>query len=520
VALNKFRHYEPLRSVVGVSVRYPSDTVRAYPLVRAGVSAAEVRLAAAVLWLLAVIGVLIAGFGPAAAADTVRSPFVAVGRTVRPAVVNIRTIRSVTQGGVDTSPLQEMFRQFFGDEEGGSGNRFENPGTGSGFVVNVSGDILTNHHVIAGADAIFVRFSGERREYRAELVGSDPNTDLALIRIDPGARALPQLRFADSDAVEVGDWAIAVGNPFGHLEGSLTVGVVSAKGRGDLVIAGQTPRYQDFIQTDASINFGNSGGPLVDVNGLVIGVNTAINAAGQGIGFAVPSNLVRRIYEQLRDKGRVVRGYLGVRTRDVLTVVGEEQAGRPQAGAEVLHVEENSPASRAGVQVSDVIVRLDGHEVLDRRQLQFLVADAPLAEAIECEVVRGSVDLTLTVELTDLAELPQQLADEISFWLGMEVASVASGAKRVKRLKEALGVDATSGVIVVAIDEDQPAAEAGIRPGDVLVAIDGQEIGDLAGYERLRQQFAARREPLSFLIRTGPVENYVLVEPRDLGVRQ
>jgi len=486
VALNKFRHYEPLRSVVGVSVRYPSDTVRAYPLVRAGVSAAEVRLAAAVLWLLAVIGVLIAGFGPAAAADTVRSPFVAVGRTVRPAVVNIRTIRSVTQGGVDTSPLH----------------------------------ILTNHHVIAGADAIFVRFSGERREYRAELVGSDPNTDLALIRIDPGARALPQLRFADSDAVEVGDWAIAVGNPFGHLEGSLTVGVVSAKGRGDLIIAGQTPRYQDFIQTDASINFGNSGGPLVDVNGLVIGVNTAINAAGQGIGFAVPSNLVRRIYEQLRDKGRVVRGYLGVRTRDVLTVVGEEQAGRPQAGAEVLHVEENSPASRAGVQVSDVIVRLDGHEVLDRRQLQFLVADAPLAEAIECEVVRGSVDLTLKVELTDLAELPQQLADEISFWLGMEVASVASGAKRVKRLKEALGVEATSGVIVVAIDEDQPAAEAGIRPGDVLVAIDGQEIGDLAGYERLRQQFAARREPLSFLIRTGPVENYVLVEPRDLGVRQ
>ena len=138
MALNKFRHYEPLRSVVGVSVRYPYDTVRAYPPVHAGVSAAEVRLAAAVLWLLAVIGVLIAGFGPAAAADTVRSPFVAVGRIVRPAVVNIRTIRSVTQGGVDTSPLQEMFRQFFGDEEGGAGNRFENPGTGSGFVVDVT----------------------------------------------------------------------------------------------------------------------------------------------------------------------------------------------------------------------------------------------------------------------------------------------------------------------------------------------------------------------------------------------
>ncbi|PID81660.1 peptidase, partial [bacterium DOLZORAL124_64_63] len=245
------------------------------------------------------------------------SPFIEVGRTVRPAVVNIRITRSVSDEGVGTSPLQEMFRQFFPDEEG-KGGRFEMPSTGSGFIVDASGEILTNHHVIMDAEAIFVRFSGERQEYRAELVGDDPSTDLALIRIDPAGRRLPVLEFADSEQLEVGAWAVAVGNPFGNLESSLTVGVVSAKGRNDLFIGGLTPRYQDFIQTDASINFGNSGGPLVDVRGRVIGVNTAINQSGQGIGFAVPSNMVRRIYRDLREHGRVIRGYLGVRTEDVV----------------------------------------------------------------------------------------------------------------------------------------------------------------------------------------------------------
>ena len=449
-----------------------------------------------------------------------RSPFVAVGRAVVPAVVNIRTVRSVTRGGVDTSPLQEMFRQFFPEEEG-EGNRFEMPGSGSGFVVTVDGDILTNHHVIAEADAIYVRFSGERQEYRAELIGSDPNTDLALLRIDPGERSLPALPFGDSDAVEVGDWSVAVGNPFGHLEGSLTVGVVSAKGRGDLVIAGMTPRYQDFIQTDASINFGNSGGPLVDLHGRIIGVNTAINASGQGIGFAVPSNLARRIYQQLREHGRVIRGYLGVRTRDLISVVGEEQPGQPQAGAEVLHVQEDSPAARAGVQPGDVIVNFAGQEVSDRRQLQFLVADAPLTENLSCEVIRGGEGLSLSVSLVELVAADEgREARVATFWLGMEVTSLASSEPRARRLKETLGVTATSGVLVVAVEEDQPAAEAGIRPGDVLVALDGQEIPDLATYEQLRSLRAGRHDPLSVLVKTGPVENYVLIQPRDRGVEQ
>ncbi len=316
------------------------------------------------------------------------SPFIAVSDAVRPAVVNIRCTRSVNAEGVGTGPLQEMYRQFFPDEQG-QGGRYEMPSTGSGFVVDQAGEILTNHHVIDGAEAIFVRFSGEKREYRAELVGTDPNTDLALLRIDPAGRQLPRLGFADSDQVAVGSWAVAVGNPFGNLESTLTVGVVSAKGRGDLVIGGLTPRYQDFIQTDAAINFGNSGGPLVDVRGRVIGVNTAINQAGQGIGFAVPSNLVQRIWSQLRSHGRVIRGYLGITTEDVVQIVGEEVAGEPPSGARVLSVRPDGPAAGAGLAVGDIVVRYDGRPVESNRELQFLVADTAPGAEVALGVVRG-----------------------------------------------------------------------------------------------------------------------------------
>ena len=302
--------------------------------------------------LIALLTVLFGSLVPAVAQGAVNdqapdSPFVAVGQTVRPAVVNIRITRSTNASGMGTGSLQEMYRRFFPDEEG-KGGKFESPSTGSGFVVSVDGEILTNHHVIDGADAIFVRFSGEKREYRADLVGTDPNTDLALLRIDPAGRSLPVLEFGDSDLVEVGSWAIAIGNPFGNLESTLTVGVVSAKGRGDLKIGGLTPRYQDFIQTDASINFGNSGGPLVDVAGRIIGINTAINAKGQGIGFAVPSNLVQMIYGQLKENGRVIRGYLGAMTQDVVQVVGEEIPGEPPEGARILSVVTGSPGAEGG----------------------------------------------------------------------------------------------------------------------------------------------------------------------------
>lgn len=446
------------------------------------------------------------------------SPFISVSRNVRPAVVNIRIVRSVTQGGVGTSPLQDMYDQFFPKEEG-KGGRFEMPSTGSGFIVHGQGDILTNNHVIDQADAIFVRFSGEKKEYRAELVGTDPNTDLALIKINPHGRKLPVLEFADSDQVEVGSWAVAVGNPFGTLESSLTVGVVSAKGRGDLDIGGKTPRYQDFIQTDASINFGNSGGPLVDVAGRVIGINTAINAKGQGIGFAVPSNLVQMIYGQLKENGRVIRSYLGAMTEDVVQVVGEEPDGEPESGARIMSVVPGSPAAEGGLQPGDVIIGFAGQDVDSRRKLQFLIAGVQPGTEVEMEINRNGTRKGIRVRPVEWIEDEQDASASLAeHWLGMEVASIESGDPKVARLKEVLGVTATTGVMVVAVQDDQAAVEAGIRPGDVLISVDGHEITDLDAYFEVRDLMAARTVPVSILLKTGGTENYVTVTPRRRGV--
>ncbi|MEZ4387632.1 MAG: trypsin-like peptidase domain-containing protein [Candidatus Krumholzibacteriia bacterium] len=452
-------------------------------------------------------GVAVAVAGPAlVTSDAPRSPFVAVGRAVRPAVVSIRISRAVGAGGVDRTPLQELYRQFFPDEEG-KGGRFENPGTGSGFVVASTGEVLTNHHVVAGADRIFVRFPGEAKEYQAELAGSDPLTDLALLRFDPAGRDLPYLAFGDSDQLEVGDWVVAVGNPFGNLEGSMTVGILSAKGRGDLSIQGLTPRYQDFLQTDASINFGNSGGPLVDLGGRVVGVNTAVNTAGQGIGFAVPSRMVRHIYQQLAAQGRVIRGWLGA---SALDADGAVMIGR---------VVPDSPAAVAGLADGDRLLSFAGTPVSSQRQLLFLVAETPVGQPVACEVERQGARRALTVTLTELDPARLDTADR-GLWLGLEVADLGGDDPRTVRLKESYGLEATSGVIVVKVEPERPGAEAGIRPGDVLVAIEDHELTDLAAWKAARAALSGRRDALNVLVRTGTNERFVQVTPRDAGTLQ
>ncbi len=446
------------------------------------------------------------------------SPFVDAARVVRPSVVNIRCTRSVTGEGVGTGPLQEMFRKFFPDQEG-KGGKFEMPSTGSGFVVDPSGFILTNFHVIAESEEVFVRFSGEQREYRGELVGSDPNTDLALLKIDPAGRRLPFLEFGDSDSWEVGAWAIAVGNPFGTLESSLTVGVVSAKGRGDLVIGGMTPRYQDFIQTDASINFGNSGGPLVDIEGKVMGVNTAINKEGRGIGFAVPSKLVEDVYQQLRTNGRVVRGYLGIRTEDVIPVVGDMESGEQVTGARILSLAPEGPGAKAGLHPGDIVTHFDGQVVRTRRQLQFMIAGAQPGGEINLTVRRDGRDLKIVaapLEWND--DIEEAVAAGSGLWLGLEVAAVDSGDPRVMRLKQTLGVTATAGVMVLTVSVGSPAMSAGLRSGDVIISINGRELVDLATFENVRDLLLHKTDPVTLLVRTGTVENYISVLPHPRGV--
>jgi S1-C subfamily serine protease len=440
--------------------------------------------------------------------DAPPSPFTAVGAAVRPAVVSIRIIKAVGTGGVDRTPLQEMYRQFFPDREG-EGGRFENPGTGSGFVVDPAGEVLTNHHVISGADRIFVRFAGEGREYPAELVGADPLTDLALLRFDPDGRDLTYLEFGDSDALQVGDWVIAIGNPFGNLEGSMTVGILSAKGRGDLNIQGLTPRYQDFLQTDASINFGNSGGPLVDIHGRVIGVNTAINTVGQGIGFAVPSRMVRYIHDQLARHGRVIRGWLGASARQ----------GDGPATVVLDDVVPESPAAEAGLQTGDLVLRFAGQEVTSSRQFQFLVAETPVGEPVPCQVERQGRRLDLPVTLTELD--PKLLAEASGgAWLGLEVAELSGTDPRVERIKETLGIRSADGLVVVAVEAGRPGAEAGLRPGDVLVAIEDRELPDLPAWKAARAALGGQRESLNLLVRTGTNERFVQVTPREAGTLQ
>jgi len=455
---------------------------------------------------------LVAAVAPARAqpvrvnAEVPRSPFVAVGEAVRPAVVSIRITRAVGAGGVDRTPLQEMYRQFFPDREG-EGGRFENPGTGSGFVIDPRGAVLTNHHVVAGADRIFIRFPGESPEYPAELAGSDPLTDLALLRFDPAGRTLPYLAFGSSDDLAVGDWVVAVGNPFGNLEGSMTVGILSATGRGDLNIHGLTPRYQDFLQTDASINFGNSGGPLVDVHGRVVGVNTAVNTAGQGIGFAVPSRLAQSVYQQLATEGRVIRGWLGAAAQDL------------EGEVVLVEIVPDSPAAAAGLQPGDHVREFAGRPVSSQRQLHFLVAEAPVGRPLDCRLARDDRQLTVAVTLIELDLKRLDLAATTN-WLGLEVAELSGADPRVERLKQTLRIDAANGLVVLQVETGSPGAEAGIRPGDVLMAIEDQELSDLAAWRVARDALGGRRDELSVLVRTGTNERFVQVTPRDAGTLQ
>ena len=438
------------------------------------------------------------------------SPFTAVVAGARDLVVSIRAERSVTGGGVDLDPMDELYRRYFPDDKG-RGTPMNPTGSGTGFVVSRDGHILTNLHVIARADAVSVRFRGESRRYDAEIVGSDPGSDLAVLRIDRG-EALAPLPFGDSDGVRVGDWAIAVGNPFGNLEGSVTVGVVSALGRSDLAIHGGAPRYQDFLQTDAAINFGNSGGPLLDLGGRVIGVNTAINRSAQGIGFAIPSNYARRVLEQIVAHGRVIRGYLGARTSDHLL------DGLPQ-GALVEAVVEDSPAAAADLRAGDVIVAFAGRDVRDDHDLQFLVSDAEIGRAAACTVLREGQRIDLTVVPAEEPDDRDPSATRGDGWHGMTVAPLGGDDPRVERLKDALGIEGDRGMMVIVVVPDGPAAAAGLQPGDVVLEINGRPVADAGDFRRLQEDLAGSDETISLLIESGGLEGYRLLEP-ETGARE
>ncbi|MGH7403741.1 MAG: Do family serine endopeptidase, partial [Candidatus Rokuibacteriota bacterium] len=339
-----------------------------------------------------------------AIAEALQLGFVDVAQHVRPAVVHLGTIQKAKSRrgprlppGNDDPFFRDFFNQFFGSQGPDSRSEFRRPGLGSGVIIDKRGLVLTNFHVVKGADEILIRLS-DKREYRGQILGTDPKTDLAVVRFQPD-HELKVATLGDSDALRVGEWAIAIGNPFG-LDQTVTVGVISATGRSDVGVA----TYENFIQTDASINPGNSGGPLVNLKGQVIGVNTAIVAAGQGIGFAIPINMVKRVVDQLVDKGKVVRGWLGVALQPISLDLAQSLGLTGTNGAVVGSTITGSPAAQAGLLQGDVIVAYDKIPVEDYRHVQRLVAETRVGKSVTLQIVRKKQKMDVAITIAELPD--------------------------------------------------------------------------------------------------------------------
>ncbi len=415
----------------------------------------------------------------ASATDVLPPDFADLSEDLLPAVVNIATAQQVQHPQAAPqfppgSPFEEFFEEYF-DQEGKQplerGAKPRATSLGSGFVISPDGYIVTNNHVIAGADEVVVTFS-DNITLKAEIVGRDPKTDLAVLKVE-SEDPLVHVAWGDSDAARVGNWVIAIGNPFG-LGNTVTAGIISARARD--INAGP---FDDFIQTDASINRGNSGGPLFNMDGLVIGINTAIyspSGGSVGIGFSVPSNLARNVIHQLREYGETRRGWLGVRIQTVTEDLAEGLNLEDTGGALVASVSPDSPASEAGLQVGDVILSFDGKLVGTMRRLPRIVAETQIDKPVQVEIWRDGEVVTLDVVVGRLDEgQPQVVAapkksgdpvvEEIS-GLGLTVSSLTS------EVRAQFNLDADiQGVMVVRVDDSGGAAEKGIRPGDLIVEI-------------------------------------------------
>jgi Do/DeqQ family serine protease len=341
----------------------------------------------------------LAAMSPKEGRGVPENPFIRVAELVTPSVVNISTV-TTGKGRAPTELFRPFgndpfFRDFFDRFFEGMPRRRQQASLGSGVIFEKRGLILTNNHVVKDADEITVKFA-DKHEVKGKVVGTDAKTDLAVIRVD-AKDDLPVATLGNSDALQVGEWAIAIGNPFG-LDHTLTVGVVSATGRSEVGIAA----YENFIQTDASINPGNSGGPLLNVRGEVIGINTAIVASGQGIGFAIPVNMARKVMEDLVKRGKVTRGWLGIGIQPLTPELAKSFGVSADEGILVNQVMPKSPAEAAGLKVGDLILSLDGKPLKDARQMQRVVAEAEIGKTIEVVIVRDKTKRALKVQVGEM----------------------------------------------------------------------------------------------------------------------
>jgi serine protease Do len=454
---------------------------------------------------------------PKAAAPVVGATppnFVAVVKAATPAVVNIATTRTVRQGQGDMSPLMEdpFFRHFFGEE---FFRRFQIPkerrenSLGSGVIVSADGYIITNNHVIAKADEIKVLLN-DKREFAGKIVGTDPKTDLAVVKIN--ATGLPNIPWGDSDKLEVGEYVLAIGNPFA-LNSTVTLGIVSAVGRANVGIAD----YEDFIQTDAAINPGNSGGAMVNTRGELVGINTAIfsrSGGYMGIGFAVPANMARTVMDSLIKSGKVVRGWLGVSIQEVTPDLAKQFGLTEAKGALVSEVLPDSPAAAAGLKSGDVILGFNGKRIDSPGTLRNTVAATAVGSKVKIEAWRDKKTVTAQAKITEQPKEIAEVGDESASGDG---AQTALAGVEVRALTPDIAGQlnlpkGATGVVVSGVAPGSAAEAAGLQPGDVITEIGKDAVRNLADFKRASGKLKKKESVLIKLIRNGG-KLFIVIKP-------
>lgn len=438
---------------------------------------------------------------PAAVTELSGQPFVAIAKLAKASVVNVSSVKKTKKEGQSfSSPFFDdpFFRRFFGEEferRMPAPREFQQQGLGSGVIVTPDGYIITNNHVVEGADELNVSLS-DKRTFKAKVIGTDPKTDVAVIKID--AANLPTLSWGDASRLEVGEMVLAVGNPFG-LSQTVTMGIISAIGRANVGIVD----YEDFIQTDAAINPGNSGGALVNLKGELIGINTAIfsrSGGYMGIGFAIPSTMAKSVMQSLIAHGKVVRGWIGVSIQDVTPDLAKEFGATENSGALVGDVMEDSPASKAKFERGDIITAYNGVTVRDPNHLRGLVAETAPGTTVRLSVLRDKkiLDLTLTV-----GELPTELAKAGRDGSGKgEHALAGVTVENVRRSDRSDRSKPSSGVVVTNIEPESVAERAGLQKGDIIREINRKAVKDVRDFEHLTSQLSPGA-PVLLLVNRG-----------------
>jgi serine protease Do len=464
-------------------------------------------------FIVSLVEVLRSSFMPSAASDvqtaaaisaseTIKAPtsFSELAERVKPAVVNISTTKT-TAGRSFGSPFgrspfgDDFFDRFFGDIPQ---REFKQRSLGSGFVISNDGYIFTNNHVVEKADKILVKLS-DNREYEAKIIGTDTKTDIALIKIKP-SNSLPVVEIGDSDQVKVGEWVIAIGNPFG-LEQTVTAGIVSAKGR----VIGAGP-YDNFIQTDASINPGNSGGPLFSMDGKVIGINTAIVAQGQGIGFAIPINMAKGILGDLKTKGKVTRGWLGISVQDITEDIAKNLNYKDKKGALVSDVFKGDPADKAGIKVGDIVIEINHKPIKDTHELLLTIAAMQVGERVSIKAIRDGKEIAFQVVVAERKDKVDMVSTKGSTGhFGIAAQDITP------EMAKQLGIPREGGVIVTEVLNGSPADDVGIQPQDIIMQVNRVKINSMKDYAREISK-AIEKKSVTLLIKRGNSSFFVALQ--------